>query len=444
MTINKKVIFAGIFSAGLVFAPIAGFAADEKDIEALEKELIKKETQLLEPELRLDQLHKERSKYDGMSGWFQGKKKKALDAEIEKTNSQVDQAYGEMKTVSNQVQKMVFDVAYTFEKHGQYQKAIEYYLKVENRNDKVRFRIASCFKSMQDYQQAIKWFLEMSRTDANLLEVVDCYKLDGRMKESIFWLFEILEPYSENSAELTALDLIEEYDYSGKKADYPDFARRLSDVYLVKATKAYQSNFVQATKDYKKAVELLADDMGESPAKVSFSILDRSQNDYRAALEILDRQREAAERNFEDKVRRARDEIDEAERRLRRAQHDAERDYSYRLDNARSTLKRAEAKLSELKASTTATPEEITRAENRVQQARRDLRYVQDNRDSIIRDYLRPYRRDVKEARDNYDDLLDRRTEIIEDYIAPYKRKVAEAKNSYERIRAMHEANFNY
>ncbi|MEW6712010.1 MAG: hypothetical protein AB1403_19460, partial [Candidatus Riflebacteria bacterium] len=439
--INKKSVFAGIVSAGLLIAP--AFAADEKEIAELEKQLIQKETQLLEPELRLDQLHKERAKYDGASGWFQGKKKKALDAEIAANDSKVDQLYGEMKTVADSVQKMVFDVAYTFEKHGQYQKAIEYYLKVENRTDKIRYRVASCFKAMADYQQSIKWLLEMSRTDDNLLEVVDCYKLDGRMKESIYWLFEILEPYSANSAELTALNLIEEYDYSNKKIDYPDFARRLSDVYLVKSTQAYQSNFLQATKDYKKAVELLANDMGESPSMVSFSILDRSQNDYRAAIEILDRQKEAAERNFEDKVQRARNDIDEAEHRLRRAQHDAERDYEHRFENARMTLKKAQDALAAVKANTAATPEELQRAQNRVQQAERDLRYIQDNRQEIIRDYLRPYQRDVREARDAYDNLLSRRVEIIEEYIAPYKRKVAEAKAAYERIRAMHEANFN-
>lgn len=443
MTINKKSIFAGILSAGLIVVPAINYAAEEKDIAELEKQLIQKEMQLLEPELRLDQLHKERAKYDGASGWFQGKKKKALDAEISANDGKVDTMYREMKTVSEQVQKMVFDVAYTFEKHGQFQKAIEYYLKVENRNDKIRYRIASCFKSMQDFQQAIKWLLEMSRTDDNLLEVVDCYKLDGRMKESIYWLFEILEPYSGNSAELTALNLIEEYNYTNKQLDYPDFARRLSDVYLVKATQAYQSNFVQATKDYKKAVELLANDMGESPSMVSFSILDRSQNDYRAAMEILDRQKEAAERNFEDRVRRARDDIEEAERKLRHAQRDAERDYEYRLNNAQDTFKRAQQKLQEVKANTAATPEEIQRAESRVQQAQRDLRHVQENRQEIIRDYLRPYQRDVREARDAYDTLLSRRTQIIEEYIAPYKRKVAEAKASYERIRAMHEANFN-
>ena len=444
MKLTKNIIFAGFFSAGLAMICLPAFSANENDIEALEKELIQKELKLLEPELRIDQLQKERSKYDGFSGWFQGKKKKALDKQIEKKSREVDNAYREMKSVSDQVQKMVYSVAYSYEKHGNYKKAIDYYLKVENRTDKIRFRVASCHKSLKDYQQAIKWLFEMRRTDPTLLEVVDCYKLDGRMKDSIYWLFEILEPYSANSAELTALKLIEEYDYPQKQADFPDFARRLSDVYLVKATQAYQSNFVQATEDYKKAVNLLADDMGASPAKVSFSILDRSQNDYNAAIQILQRQREAAERNFEDKLRRARDEIDEAEYDLRRARRDAERDYNYRLDNARSSLKRARNKLQELKSSTTATTEEINRAKRRVDNAERDYRYVQDNKRRIIREYLRPYERDVRDAEEAYDDLLDRRSEIIANYIAPYKRKVKQAQAAYERIRALHQANFNY
>jgi tetratricopeptide (TPR) repeat protein len=237
--INNKNKIATILLAAATLFSATVYAANEQDIEKLEKELVKKETKMLEPELRLDHLQKERSKYDGMSGWFQGKKKKALDAEISKMNGEVDKMYREMKSASQQVQKMVFDVAYTFEKRGQFKKAIEYYLEVENRTDKVRFRISACFKALEDYQQAIKWLLEMSRTDANLLEVVDCYKLDGRMKEAIYWLFEILEPFNENAAELTALQLIEEYNYSNKNSDYPNFARRLSDVYLVKPTFRY-------------------------------------------------------------------------------------------------------------------------------------------------------------------------------------------------------------
>jgi tetratricopeptide (TPR) repeat protein len=347
-----------------------------------------------------------------------------------------------MRNVAEQVQKMVFAVAQTFEKNGQYEKAIGYYLKVENRNDSVRQRIAACYKAKSDYTQAIKWLLEMQRTDDVLLEVVDCYKLDSSMKEAVYWLFEILKPWSGNSAELTALDLIEKYDYPQRKRDYPDFYQRLSDVYINKAITSYNSNFVQATRDYRKAVELLGNDMNESPSLVSFAILDRHQNNYRAALEILDRQKEAAERNFEDKVRRARRDIDDAEERLRRARHEADRDYQMRLDSAERTVRQAEDRLTKLKSSTTATPEEIARAEQNLSSYKRDLEHVRRNRESIIRDYMSPYHRQVEEARDAYDRLLASRTRFIEDYIAPYKRNVAEAKKAYDLIKSLHDANF--
>lgn len=443
MNFNKNIILTGIFSAGLILTPAISRAVEENDIAELEKQLIKIETQLLEPELRLDKLQQERSKYDGASGWFQGSKKKALEKEIAATESAVEQKYSEMRSTAQQVQKMVFDVAYTFEKHGQFDKAIEYYLKVENRTDEVRNRVAICFKAKGDYQQAIKWLLEIRRTDEVLLEVVDCYKLDGRMKEAVYWLFEVLNPYSGNSAELTALDLIEKYDYPERRRDYPDFFRKLSDVYLNKAILAYESNFMQSSQDYRKAVELLADDMNAKAEQVSFTILDRHHNEYRAAIEILDRQKEAAERNFEDRVRQARSEIDDREDRLRRARYDAERDYENRLRNAEHTQKRAEERLAELKAKPETPAEEITRAERNLESARRDLSYIRSNRQSIIRDYLRPYEREVEEARDAYDNLLSRRTQIIEEYIAPYKRNVNEAKRAMDRIKALHDSNFN-
>ena len=443
MNINKNLILTGIFSVSMAINPFMAGAVEEKDIEELEKKLISVETQLLEPELRLDKLQQDRSKYDGASGWFQGSKKKALDSEIAKSEALANEKYSEMKSTAQQVQKMVFDVAHAFEKHGQFEKAIEYYLKVENRTDEIRNRIAACYKAKKDYQQAIKWLLEMSRTDSNLLEVVDCYKLDGSMREAVYWLFEILAPWSENSSELTALKLIEEYNYPQRPNDYPDFYKRLSDIYLTKAIKAYDGNFLQASKDYRKAVELLANDMNETPQLVSFSILERHQNDYRVALEILDRQREAAERNFEDRVRQARNDIEVAEDRLRRARHDADRDYENRVRNAEQNVKRAQDRLNELTKNTATPPEELERAKRNLENANRELQDVRRNREQIIRDYLRPYERDVRSARDDYDRLLSNRTQIIEEYIAPYKRKVAEVKNSLERIKAMHDANFN-
>ena len=91
--------------------------------------------------------------------------------------------------------------------------------------------------------------LDMSRTDATLLEVVDCYHLDKCPKQAISWLFEILEPFQNNAAEKTALKLIEEYKYSDLLYDYPNYYTRLSDIYIKKAFLNYKSNTSTAASD---------------------------------------------------------------------------------------------------------------------------------------------------------------------------------------------------
>ena len=93
MKFNNKTVLKSIFAAGLIFSTVSLPAAEEKDIAELEKQLITAESKLLEPELRLDKLQQDRSKYDGTGGWFQGSKKKALDAEIAKNQTLVDQQY---------------------------------------------------------------------------------------------------------------------------------------------------------------------------------------------------------------------------------------------------------------------------------------------------------------------------------------------------------------
>ena len=49
----KKLMTASV-AAFFLTVPFAGFAATESDIELLEKQLIQKETQILEPEMKLD------------------------------------------------------------------------------------------------------------------------------------------------------------------------------------------------------------------------------------------------------------------------------------------------------------------------------------------------------------------------------------------------------
>jgi tetratricopeptide (TPR) repeat protein len=343
-----------------------------------------------------------------------------------------------MVALQKQVQEVVFAVASTYEKKGDFKKAIEYYLKVEKQDDNVRFRIASCYKLLKEYEQAIQWFLKLSRTDQNLLEVVDCYKLDGRMKESIYWLFQILEPLNDNPAELTALQLIEEYKYPEKKRDYPDFPRRLSDVYVARAVMQCRADFSQARTSYEKASTLLAD--GGDVKTASWNILNRYQNDYKVALDILDQQRDAAERNYEDQLRRAKSEYDEAEQRYRRAQRDAEHEYASKLDDTRRELDRAEHDLRNLQGQASPSADLVAQARMRVEKTRNDYQYLVNNRTRFIDEYVRPYHRRMNEAMDSYRDIMNRRSEIIDRYIAPYKQKVAQAQDTLEKIRSLHES----
>lgn len=437
-TITKSLI-SGMLAAGFALLPVFGFAADENDIIRLEKELIQKETDLLTPELDLDKYLVERAKLDGMGGLFQGSKKKALDQKIEASQGQIDRIYSDMKSLQGQIQEMVYQVATTFEKQGDYQKAINYYLKVNNQTDAVKLRIASCFKALADYQSAIQWFLKMARTDANLLNVVECYRLDGRMKESLHWLFEILEPLDGNAAEMTAFQLIEA-EYPGKKVDYPDFNQRLSDIYIRYALLNYQKDFSLAKQAYHKAITLLAEN--KDPRDVSFEMVVRHQSALQGALDMLQQQREAAERNYESMLRDARYDLERAEDRLRREMREAEIQYQTALDQARRDLDRAERELEKMEKQASPSVELIQQAKNQVQRARQQYSYVSQNRQQIIEDHVRPYRHAVRETRDKYQHIMDSRFQIIEDYIRPYKARVDEAKRMLDLIRTLHDAAF--
>ncbi|MBP5469360.1 MAG: hypothetical protein J6Z11_08960 [Candidatus Riflebacteria bacterium] len=423
-------------------ASTCGFAANESDIENLEKQLIYVENELFTPELRLDDLQKERSEYDGISGWFKGSKKKALDAEIEKQEAEVSKLSGDMNKISTQIQSMVFEVAKTFEAKGNYDKAIEYYLKVTNINDTVRARIAACYKAKKDYQQAIKWLMEMTRSDANLLEVVDCYHLDKCPKQAIYWLFKILEPFQNNGAEKTALKLIEEYKYNNLLSDYPDYYVKLSDIYIQKAFANYKNNSSAANADYKKAVELRCQENNEAASTVSMKIVNAYQSKYTEALEILNRQKEAAERNYQDKLRNAENELSDAEHRLRRAVGDSERHYMDVVRNADMALKRAEDNLRRIESNPQSTPQQKDSARRQVENAIREIDRVRREKPRIIHDYLRPYEHRVKEANDDRDKLVRDRTTIIENYIAPYKKAANDAKSLSTIIKSLHSANF--
>ena len=113
---NKNIIRTAL--AISLFAINAGNAATTSDVNALEKEFIAVENQLITPELRLDDLQKERSQYDGFSGWFKGSTKKALDAEIEKNEAEAKKLGDTLTNLNKEIQAKVYDVALSYEKNG--------------------------------------------------------------------------------------------------------------------------------------------------------------------------------------------------------------------------------------------------------------------------------------------------------------------------------------
>jgi len=437
MLINKRLTVA-VMAALSLFVPAFVQAADENDIIAIEKQLIQKEQSILEPELKLDKLIVERAKLDGMGGWFQGSKKKEIERQMGECETSINQMEGEMNSLRRQIQQAVYAVASTYEQKGEYKKAIEFYLKVSPQTNEVVYRIAMCHKSLKDYEQAIAWLLRLPASDPTSLEVVDCYKLSGRMKEAIYWLFRVIEPIDGNPAELTALDLIEKYDYSGRLTDYPDFFQRLSNAWIAKAIRNHPKDYNTARADYTKAITLIS--QNSDPKTVSFGVMSRFQNEYGVAMDILNQQRDAAERNYQDRLNNAKRDYDFASDRFRRAQYDADQEYNRRLEEARRQVHQADEEYRRLQQQASPSADLIERARQNAEYARNQYNYVASRRLEIIDEYMRPYRREMDEAMNRYQDLMNRRGQIIEEYIAPYKRNVENAKYWYEVIRNLHEA----
>jgi len=75
ITMNVKGWFLGPMPLGILPISSISRAADKNDITQLEKQLIQKETEPLDPEMKLDTPIVERAKLDGVGGWFSGGKK---------------------------------------------------------------------------------------------------------------------------------------------------------------------------------------------------------------------------------------------------------------------------------------------------------------------------------------------------------------------------------
>ncbi|MFA5598581.1 MAG: hypothetical protein WDA26_13545, partial [Pusillimonas sp.] len=230
--------------------------------------------------------------------------------------------------------------------------------------------------------------------------------------------------------------------YQNLKVDYPNFFERLSKIYISKAFNNYGNNPTQANADYKKAVTLLSEETNAPESSISMKIVNSYQDNYTEALEILAKQKEAAERNFQDKINEANRDIREAEHRLRRAQDDAERHYRNTLTNAENNLKHANKRYSEIVAKPEATQQEKDYAKRQVDSAQRELTRVRNSRHEIVRDYLRPYERELESAKRVKYNLERDKIQIIENYISPYKAKAENTKKLLQMVKTLHNNNF--
>lgn len=437
-------IVSGIaIATALSISPIS--ADETSDIERLELKLLEVERSLLSAELENDDAIKANWEFRGikgwMKGWFKGSEKKAIRKLLGEKSQEIDDLYSDTRRIESGIQAEVFDVGYSFEKQGEYEKAIEFYKKVTQKDDQVKLRIGTCYQALKNYKEAITWYLQMTGTDGNYLYIVDAYWESGSHKDAISWLFRVLEPYSGNDAELKALKLIEEFTYDNKMSDFQDFNVRLSDVYLKKSLSLYKDFFKEAVEDYKKAMTLRAE--GGSATEVSRDVVRYYSRLVQEAKEVLDEKVEEAYHHYEYLLHEAEDNIRDAEHAFKMKIQEARNDYRWAMERAKQNVREARRNLRALRENPNAAPYDVEQAQIRVHNFERKFNYLLNNENEFIENEVRRYRIRVNEEKAAYDRLIHSRERIISDYIEPYKRKVSRSEMEHRRILELHSSAFD-
>jgi tetratricopeptide (TPR) repeat protein len=330
-----------------------------------------------------------------------------------------------------------FNVGQSFEKKGDYQRAIEFYMKVTNKTDNVKLRIGTCYQLMKEFKKAVKWYLKMAHTDRNYLYVVDAYWEAGEKKETTEWLFRILQGFNGSDAEERALVLMDKYDYPERMKDFPNYDGRMSRIYVRRALANFSGNYDMAVASYKKAVSLTAKD-GDM-IRASMRILTVYEEEKENAQRKLDDKREEANDHYQYKLRQAEDRLRRAEHAYDRAIHEAENDYRWAIQAARNEQNEARRNLERMRNNSAATDLDLQNAKDRVRRAEQKFAYLYHNKAEFIDNEVYYERNKVREARRDYDHIMNSRHQIIEEYIRPYKRELAATTERYKKIRNLHQ-----
>ncbi len=422
--------------------------ASQGEISNLIKKLDQLDSSLYDVEFKLDGLYKERMEYDGAGGWFNGvfhkKAKKKLEKKITEAETGVSSTYGEMQQIRNTIQKKIYEVAFEYEKSGDFKSAIEWYLKLGQITNNVKFRIGSCYKKAKDYSKALKWFFELPRDDNNLFEIADCYELWNKPKDSFQWYMDVLKQFNNTDIELKALNKLETMEYPGKASDYPQYKRFISDVYVLKAFMNFQPNMALAKEDFLKASRYLKEYSNlKSDRDAGESIVMRYRQKWEEAMQILEEQRYHAEDHYQNLLNDAQRKYDHACRQYDHKLREAENSYRRKLEELKRQHMEYRKKAEKYKQEGR-TPEEIASAVKWAEHYKREHRNLQQPyaHERYVQDAVRYEREERERANEKYQRIVRTRRQIIDDYLRPYRNRVSDSNKRFKTIEMLYQQAF--
>lgn len=417
-----------------------------QELRELEQRYSQSEDDLLRREIDLDGLLQARVEFDGVGGFFkkllfQRKKYKSLEASLEEATSGVEATHREMQSVWKAIQNQIFEIGQAYEGSGDYDTAIAYYCQVKPRTEREIFRVATCYKLKGDYAEAIGWFrkLDTSRDEVKF-EIGECFRLWGKDREALAAYLEVLAYFSDTEIEQRALALVEDYSYSALESDFPTLHRNIAAVYGRRAELRYRSDFAGAVAAYRRSMEYLGRDFGDSPARASQAGVQESASRLTAAERVLEEQTVAAHEYYQRKLDDALNEYEHRRRVFDRELRQAEQDFDTSLNQARFQLQRKRDEYNRflnqgMQAEAEQARQQAAQYENRIN-------YLIANRMQIIEDDVRFERQNMERAQDEYQHIRNSRRQIVDQYLEPYRRAVRDARDRLDMITNLHRAAF--
>ena len=293
-----------------------------------------------------------------------------------------------------------------------------------------------CHKLEGNYAEALVWFrkLNSSRDDVQF-EIGSTYALWNKHSEAVDAYVKVVSSFGGSTLEEEALAILERYESEGT---FNELHRNIASAYKQKAYANYRNDFDRAVTFYRKAMDYLARDYGDSPERASEALVRFASTDLTDALTILDEQNQAAIEYYERKLQNAHSDFEYARRSYQQALDEGAREFERSLRRARQQKRNYERDYNRYVQQNLS--EEAERARKQMDHYENRIRYLMMNRNTIIHDSANYERRRMNDAEDDYQRILHSQQRIINDYVAPYRRAVNEARERLDQINAFHRA----